>query len=55
MPKKILNAEDVDFVYIENITFGVVMKDDKVKYKWILFLVSKLLTMYWLIFNKVSR
>ena len=28
MPKKILNAEDVDFVYIENITFGVVMKDD---------------------------
>ncbi len=28
MPKKILNREDVDFVYIENITFGVVMKDD---------------------------
>jgi hypothetical protein len=28
MSKKILNAEDVDFVYIENITFGVVMKDD---------------------------
>ena len=29
MPKKILNAKDVDFVYIEDITFGVVMKDDK--------------------------
>tara|TARA_R100000781_G_scaffold111455_2_gene77887 strand:- start:692 stop:955 length:264 start_codon:yes stop_codon:yes gene_type:complete len=28
MPKKIINPEDVDFVYIENITFGVVMKDD---------------------------
>ena len=29
MPKKILNAKDVDFVYIEDITFDVVMKDYK--------------------------